>query len=315
MPQATSEEARRTLVGVFLVIGASIGFSARGVIIKLAYPYGVDAVTLLALRMIFSLPLFLVMAYFARQAVTPLTRSQWTTVIALGFIGYYLSSLLSFLALVYIPAALERLLLYLTPTIVVAISAVMLKSRVRWHHVVALVVTYCGILLVLADNLSVTFEPSAVLVGSALAFTSALTYAAYLIAGGAIIPGIGSARFTAYGSGIACGFVIAHFLLVRDLESLLLPWPVYGYGATMAVFCTVAPTWMMAEGIRRIGANQTSMVSAIGPVATITLAAALLDEPITVLQIGGVILVLAGVWLVGAKREAPAQPSSPTPTR
>lgn len=302
--QSHEGSSRHTLIGVGLVLAASVGFSARGVIIKLAYPYGVDPVTLLALRMIFSAPFFALMALFGRRDAAPLTRTQWQMVIVLGFIGYYLSSFLSFLALAYIAAALERLLLYLTPTIVIVISALLLKQPIRRHHAAALALTYGGILLVLSDQWVIATDSNAVLIGAALAFISALTYAVYLVASGAMIPAIGAARFTAYASGTACAFVIIQFLMVRDLQALDLPLPVYGYGATMAIVCTVLPLWMMAEGIRRIGANQSSLVSSIGPVATIALAALLLDEPITAVQICGAALVLGGVWLVSAKREA-----------
>lgn len=308
-------EARHTLIGVGLVLLASVGFSARGVIIKLAYPYGVDPVTLLALRMIFSLPFFAVMALFTQRDAAPLSRSQWQMVIVLGFIGYYLSSFLSFLALAYIAAALERLLLYLTPTLVIVISALLLRQPIRSHHAAALALTYGGIALVMGDQLVIASDITAVLIGGTLAFISALTYAVYLVASGSIIPAIGAARFTAYASGIACLFVIAQFLLVRDLAALQLPLPVYAYGAVMAIFCTVLPLWMIAEGIRRIGANQSSLLSSIGPVATIALAAMLLDEPITIVQVGGAALVLGGVWLVGAKREAAAGTAGRPSTR
>jgi len=312
--QAPGTDAHHTLIGVGLVLVASVGFSARGVIIKLAYPYGVDPVTLLALRMIFSLPFFALMALFAQRQAAPLTRTQWHMVIVLGFIGYYLSSFLSFLALAYIAAALERLLLYLTPTIVIVISALLMKQPIRRHHIAAIVLTYGGIVLVLGDQLLLATDSGAVLTGSTLAFVSALTYSVYLVASGAIIPAIGAARFTAYASGTACAFVILQFLIVRDLQALDLPLPVYGYGAFMAVFCTVLPLWMMAEGVRRIGANQSSLLSSIGPVATIVLAAILLDEPVSIVQTCGAALVLGGVWLVGTKREAarsaPTQPSA-----
>lgn len=298
------DTARHTLIGVVMVLASSIGFSSRGVLIKLSYPYGVDAVTLLALRMLFSLPLFALMAVFARQSETTLTRADWKMVIALGFLGYYLSSYLSFLGLLYVPASLERLLLYLTPTMVVALSAILFKQVIRHHHVLALGLTYGGILLVLVENMVITACPQEIAIGALLGLGSALTFTVYLIASGTIIPRIGSARFTAYASGTACGFVIAQFAAIRDLESLALPVPVYGYAIAMAVFCTVIPTWMMSEGIRRIGANQSSMLSSIGPVATIVLAAWVLGEPITALQIIGSALVLAGVWLVGVKREA-----------
>jgi drug/metabolite transporter (DMT)-like permease len=265
--------------------------------------------------MLFSLPLFVLMALFARHGATPLTRAHWVMVIALGFIGYYLSSYLSFLALLYIPAGLERLLLYLTPTIVVVMSMLLFKQRVRRHHVVALALTYGGILFVMGDNLAFATDGTAVLVGGTLAFISALTYSAYLIASGTVIPTIGPARFTAYASGTACCFVIAQFLLVRDIQALDLPLPVYAYGVTMAIFCTVLPTWIMAEGIKRIGANQSSMVSSVGPVSTIALAAVVINEPVTAVQITGAALVLAGVWLVGLKREAAPKTVAPPATR
>jgi drug/metabolite transporter (DMT)-like permease len=304
MTQGARRAARHSLIGVTLVLISSVGFSARGVIIKLAYPYGVDAVTLLALRMIFALPLFAVMAFVAGRSAAPLSRADWKMVIALGFIGYYLSSYLSFLGLLYITAGLERLLLYLTPTMVVVISALLFKQRVRRHHVIALAMTYAGIMLVMGDNLLTAAKPQAVLVGGTLVFCSALTYTVYLIASGTIIPRIGPARFTAYASGAACFFVITQFLLVRNLGDLNLPLPVYAYGATMAIICTVLPTWMMAEGIRRIGTSQSSLLSSIGPVSTIALAALVLGDPITPVQIAGALLVLSGVWLVTAKREA-----------
>jgi drug/metabolite transporter (DMT)-like permease len=306
-PSDARRAARHVWIGIALVLAASVGFSARGVLVKLAYPYGVDAVTLMTLRMVFSLPFFVLMAIAAGAPSTPMRRSDVAMLLSLGFIGYYLSSFLSFLGLLYVPASLERLLLYITPTLVVLLSALVFRERVRRHHVVALAMTYSGIVLVLGDSLVITQEPQQLLVGGALVFCSALTYAVYLIASGTIIPRLGSLRFTAYASGTACLFVIAQFVLTRDFAALDLPLPVYLYGLAMAIVCTVAPTWMMAEGIGRIGANQSAIVSSIGPVSTIVLAALVLHEPITVVQVGGAALVLAGVWLVGRKREpAPA---------
>jgi drug/metabolite transporter (DMT)-like permease len=182
-------------------------------------------------------------------------------------------------------------------------TALVFRQRVRPHHVMALAMTYSGILLVLGNTLVLSRAPQALLIGGTLVFCSALTYAAYLIGSGTIIPRLGSLRFTAYASGTACLFVIAQFAITRDVAALDLPLAVYLYGLAMAIVCTVLPTWMMAEGIGRIGANQASIVSSIGPVSTIVLAAIVLDEPITLVQVCGAALVLAGVWLVGARRE------------
>lgn len=302
MPDQAARQARADLIGVGLVLISSVGFSGRGILIKLAYPYGVDAVTLMMLRMAFSLPFFVIMGWVASRSAQPLTRPDWVLILGLGFIGYYLSSLLSFLGLLYVPASLERLLLYLTPTIVVLLSALMFRQRVQRIHMMALALTYGGIALVMADSLIISDDPMALMIGGLLVLCSTLTLAVYLLGSGTMIPRIGAARFTAYASGAASVFVIVQFLLVRDLAALDLPMPVYAYGATMAILCTVLPTWGMAEGMRRIGTNRASITSSIGPVSTIVLAALILGEAVTAIQIAGAALVLAGVWLVGKKR-------------
>lgn len=302
MPGASVSRSRADLVGVVLVLIASVGFSGRGILIKLSYPYGVDAVTLMMLRMAFSLPFFVVMGWAASRNAAPIARPDWWMLLGLGFLGYYMSSLLSFLGLIFVPATLERLLLYLTPTLVVVLSALIYRQRVRRDHALALALTYGGIMLVLGDTLVISQAPLDLAVGSVLVFCSTLTFAAYLLGSGSIIPRIGSARFTAYASGTASLLVIAQFLLTRDFTALDLPPPVYVYGAMMAVLCTVFPTWAMAEGMRRIGTNRASITSSIGPVSTIVLAAIVLGEPVTTIQIAGAALVLTGVWLVGRKR-------------
>lgn len=303
MPEdAPRAQTRADLVGVLLVLIASVGFSGRGILIKLSYPYGVDAITLMMLRMAFSLPFFVVMGWAASRNATPIARNDWAMLIGLGFLGYYMSSLLSFLGLIFVPATLERLLLYLTPTLVVLLSALIFRQRVRREHAIALALTYSGIVLVLGDSLVISAAPLDLAVGSVMVFCSTLTFAAYLLGSGTIIPRIGSARFTAYASGTACLLVIVQFFVVRDLAALDLPLPVYVYGAMMAVLCTVFPTWAMAEGMRRIGTNRASITSSIGPVSTIVLAAMILGEPITAIQVSGAALVLAGVWMVGRKR-------------
>jgi drug/metabolite transporter (DMT)-like permease len=313
MTPDASGHRRAELVGVGLVLIASIGFSGRGILIKLSYPYGVDAVTLMMLRMAFSLPFFAAMAWAARRTGAPLSRGDWGLLLGLGFLGYYMSSLLSFMGLIFVPATLERLLLYLTPTIVVLLSALIFRQRVRREHVTALALTYGGIVLVLGDSLAISQEPLDLAVGSVLVLCSTLTFAAYLLGSGTIIPRIGATRFTAYASGTASLLVIGQFMLIRDLATLDLPVPVYVYGAMMAILCTVLPTWAMAEGMRRIGTNRASITSSIGPVSTIVLAALVLGEPATPVQVAGAALVLAGVWMVGRRRQQDAGAAGTTP--
>lgn len=278
-----------------------LGFSVKAILIKLAYAWHpVDALTLLALRMLFSAPFFAVLAWWAaRQATsTPLQPADWRSVLWLGFIGYYLASLLDFLGLMYISAALERLVLFLYPTMVVLLSALLLGTPVTRRSVVALALPYAGILLVFAHDLVVTGAAKALWTGSSLVFGSAFFYALYLVRSGSVIGRLGPLRFVSFGMLASAGFVLVHFFLTRDAEMLVVPPSVYALSLAMAVFSTVLPTLLVAEAIRRIGANASSLIGSLGPVFTIGLGVVVLDEPLHLVQLAGAALVLVGVTLV-----------------
>ena len=301
----SSSANRRRLLGPFLVLLAATGFSFKAILIKILYAeFPVDPETLLALRMLFSLPFFLLMAALSSDSTRPLERRDWLMLAAMGFIGYYLSSYLDFLGLQYISAGLERLILFLQPTMVVLLSAVFFKIAIRRHHAISLALSYTGIALVFASNLTLASDQHAVLLGGGLVFLSALAYAIYMMGSGRVIPRVGPARFSGYASTVACGFAIGQFFLGHEFGALAQPAKVYWLSITMALVSTVMPIWLMAEGIKRIGASQTSMISAIGPVLTIFLGWLILNETITFVQIVGAALVLAGVLLVSLKAEA-----------
>ncbi len=232
-------------------------------------------------------------------------RRDWLMLVAMGFVGYYLSSYLDFLGLQYISAGLERLILFLQPTMVVLLSALFFKTAIRRHHAISLGLSYTGIALVFAANLQIATDPRAVLLGGGLVLLSALFYAFYMIGSGRVIPRVGAARFTGYASSAACGFAIGQFFLMhRRVAALDQPARVYWLCVAMALISTVMPIWLMAEGIKRIGANQVAMISAIGPVLTIFFGWSILGEAITSVQIVGAALVLGGVLLVSLKAEA-----------
>ena len=295
---------RRHLLGPFLVLIAATGFSFKAIFIKILYSeFPVDPETLLALRMLFSLPFFLLMAALSADRSRPLERRDWRMLAAMGFVGYYLSSYLDFLGLQYISAGLERLILFLQPTIVVLLSALLFKTAIRRHHVISLALSYTGITLVFAANLKLAQDPRTVLLGGGLVFLSAIAYAIYMIGSGRVIPRVGPARFTGYASTVACGFAIGQFFLGHGIDGLAQPAKVYWLSIAMALISTVMPIWLMAEGVKRIGANQTSMIGAIGPVLTIFFGWLILNEAITPVQILGAALVLAGVLLVSLKVE------------
>ncbi|MFZ5659606.1 MAG: DMT family transporter [Pseudomonadota bacterium] len=292
----------RSPIGAALVLLAAVAFSAKAVLIKLAYRYPVDAATLLSLRMAMSLPFFLAAAAWAgRDTTVPaLGRRDWLEVLALGLLGYYLASLLDFLGLQYVSAGLERLILFLYPTLVLVLSALFLGRRIRRRELAALALSYGGILL--AVHGAADWAGARVPLGAALVFASALAYALYLIGSGRTIRRVGPLRFTAYAMTVACAAVLLHFAVTHPWSALVLPREVYGLGLAMALVSTVLPSFLMAEGIRRIGAEQAALLGAVGPVATIFLGYLTLGEHLMPAQATGAGLVIAGVLLVTWRR-------------
>jgi drug/metabolite transporter (DMT)-like permease len=293
------------LAGLTLAIGGVVLFSIRPIFIKLAYAYVVDPVTLIALRMVFSLPFYIGAAMWVRRGVEhrPLAGRELGLVAGLGLLSYYGASFLDFLALQYISAGLGRLLLFIYPTIVVMLSAVALGKRVTRREIVALALTYGGLVLVFAHSLEV--EQKNFWLGAAFAFASAVCYAVYLVAGSEVIARVGSVRFTAYAMSAASAACILQFFLLRPLSALDLPAPVYAYAVGMAVVSTVIPVFMTSEALRRVGANTVATVGSLGPVTTIALGYVGLEEIMTPLQIAGSVLVLIGVVVISLKPAAP----------
>jgi len=293
-------------VGPLCAVLGVLGFSFKAILIKLAYAWHpVDALTLLTLRMLFATPFFVAMAWSAgrRPEARPFARRDWRALAWLGFVGYYLASLLDFLGLQTITASLERLVLFIYPTLVVLLSAVALGKPVTRRAVLALALSYAGIAVVFAHDLDASGDGRALWTGGALVFGSAFAYALYLVGAGAVIARIGSMRFTAWAMLVSSGWVLLQFALTRDFALLRVPAPIYALSLAMAVFSTVLPTWLVAESIRRIGANTSSLIGSLGPVFTIGLGAWILGEAVHWIQLLGAALVLGGVLLVTLQPE------------
>lgn len=301
-----NSDARNAYLGAACVLFGAIGFSAKPTLVKLGYQYDVDVMTLLALRMLFSLPFFAAMALWSGGggAAGSLARNDWLAILGLGFIGYYLSSLLDFTGLQYVSAGLGRLILFLYPTLVMLLSALTLRQPVRARHALSLAVSYGGIVLVFLDYVSFGQDIGKITLGAALVFGSAFTYAVYLVAGSRVVLRMGSMRFTAFASIAASFFVLLHFALTHDLAALRVAHEVYWVSLVMAVFATVLPMWLVAEGLKRIGANQAALIACIGPVSTMVLSYFVLAEPITPVQVTGAVLVLVGVMIISLKPQA-----------
>ena len=290
------------LTGPLLAILAAVLFAGKAVLIRMAYAAApIDATTLVALRMAISLPFCLFMLCWQGRgaAQAPLTLHDWATMIWLGFIGYYIASFLDFWGLEYISAALERILLFTYPTLVVLISAALYGKSIGSREVFALLLTVAGTVVSFASDLRLTGSTSALWKGTALVLGSAVCYAVFLIGSGRNVARIGSLRFSALAISIASGFVLAQFFVLRPASSLF-SWPakIYWLGIALAWFSTGLPIFLTVEAIRRAGASRVSIVGSIGPIVTIWLGHIFLGEPVTLLQMTGAVLVLGGVGLI-----------------
>ncbi|MFO7325598.1 MAG: DMT family transporter [Pseudomonadota bacterium] len=300
--QAQADRARRRifLAGLAFALVGSVLFSAKAVVIKLAYRYGVDAVTLLALRMLFAAPFFAAALAWSGRGRAPLTPREHARLVLMGLVGYYGASYFDFLGLQHVSAGLERLILYLYPTIVVVMSVLFLRRRFTRNDGIAMAVAYAGILAAFWHDLETGGDD--VPLGAALIFGSALTYALYLVLGGEMVHRIGAIRLTSYAILVSTMAVALQFLLVNSPSALAQPAPVYWLSAVNGFFCTVLPAFATMLAIERIGASRTALVAMVGPVATIVLAAWLLDEHMSGWGLLGTALVLAGVLILSRAR-------------
>lgn len=288
---------RDVFLGIVFALLAAVGFSAKAILVKLAYLDHVDAVTLLALRMVFSVPFFIGVALWARQHhAEPLNTHDRLLVLGLGLIGYYCSSFLDFLGLEYISAGLERLILFLYPTMTVILSALLYKRTIGRKVMAAMALCYAGIALVFLHDMGT--KEGGIVIGASLVFASTLSYSIYLVGAGHVIARIGTMRFTAYAMVVASTASLLQFGVMRPWSALDLPMRVYELSIAMAIFSTVLPVFLLSFAIRRIGSGSASLIGSIGPVSTIYMAYVFLNEHVSILQIAGSMLVLAGVLVI-----------------
>jgi drug/metabolite transporter (DMT)-like permease len=286
--------------GLTLAVLGAIAFSGKAIIVKLAYRYGVDAVTLIMYRMLFALPMFMLLSWWAGRGKPPLERRDMITVAGLGFSGYYLASFLDFAGLQYVTASLERLILYLNPTLVLALGYVLFKRRVTRGQLAALAVSYAGVLLVFGHEL--TLVGSDVAFGAVLVFGSALSYAVYLVYSGEEVKRLGALRLTGLATSVACVLCIAQFFVLRPVAAMAVAPEVIGLSVLNATLCTFAPVLMVMMAIERIGAPLAAQTGMVGPLSTILMGVLILGEPFTTWVAAGTVLVLLGIWLLAKAR-------------
>jgi drug/metabolite transporter (DMT)-like permease len=293
---SNSSEPTHRVEGILLATAGAIAFSGKAIIVKLAYRYGVDAVTLITYRMLFSLPLFLALSWWAGRGEPALTGADWRLLTGLGFSGYYLASFLDFCGLQYISANLERLILYLNPTFVLATSALIFRVPVNRKQCIALLVSYLGVCVVFGHDVSVAGPH--VLLGSVLVLASALSYSLYMVYSGQAVKRLGPMRITGIATSIACVLCIAQFFILRPLAALLVAPQVIGLSVLNSVLGTFLPVLLVMLAVKRVGASVASQAGMIGPVATIFMSILILGEPFTAWLAAGTVLVLLGIWLL-----------------
>lgn len=277
----------------------AIAFSGKAIIVKLAYRHGVDAVMLIMLRMLFALPFFLVMVWWtgrARSGRTPvvLTPRDWLGVAGLGVTGYYLASFLDFAGLQFVTASLERLILYLNPTLVLVLGWALKGRRISRPQALGMAISYAGVLLVFGHE--VRLQGADVGLGALLVFGSAVSYALYLFYSGEMVQRLGALRLVGLATSVACGLCIAQYAVLRPWDAVLSVAPeVIGLSVLNATLCTVVPVMLVMLAIERVGSSLAAQVGMVGPMSTMLMGVVLLGEPFTAWLVAGTTLVLAGV--------------------
>ena len=289
-----------TAGGLALAVLGATAFSGKAIIVKLAYRYGVDAVTLIMYRMLFALPIFAVMAWWASRGQARLTRRDALGVLGLGFCGYYLASYLDFAGLQFVSASLERLILYLNPTLVLLLGLILYGRRVRSAQLLGMGVSYCGVFLVFGHELRSAGADAAL--GALLVFLSALSYAAYLVYSGELVQRLGSMRLVGLSTSVACLLCLAQFVALRPMAAALVAPQVIWLSVLNAVACTAVPVLLVMMAIERIGPAASAQAGMVGPMSTILMGVLLLGEPFTAWIAAGTLLVLAGIFVFSRPR-------------
>lgn len=281
--------------GLLLATFGAIAFSGKAIIVKVAYRYGVDAVTLIMYRMLFALPLFAVMAWWASRGKAPLTRKDWLGVLWLGLTGYYLASFLDFAGLAYVTASLERLILYLNPTLVLLLGLVLYQRRITRRQIAGMAVSYCGVVLVFGQE--ITLQGADAALGALLVFLSAISYAVYLVYSGEMVGRLGAMRLVGLATTVACLLCIIQFVALRPMSAAAVAPEVIWLSLLNATLCTAMPVLMVMMAIERIGASVAAQTGMVGPMSTILMGVVILGEPFTAWVAAGTVLVIAGIFV------------------
>ncbi|WP_158849871.1 DMT family transporter [Algibacter sp. L1A34] len=287
--------------GIAIGVLGIVLFSSKAVMVKLAYNYNVDAISVLLLRMLFSFPFYVVIAilYRNKNNGVEVKKADYKWLLFFGFVGYYLASYFGFVGLTYIKASLERIILFLYPTIVILLNRVFLKQAISKIQAIAIGLTYIGIIIAFSEEVNVS--GSEAYLGGFFILLSAITYASYLVGSGWLIPRFDVVKFTAYAMLVSCVCVFIHYGFIGEMDVFGFPWQVYGLGFLIAIFATVIPSFLVSLSIKMISSSNFAIVAGIGPISTIILASIFLNESLTMLQVFGALIVIGGIVFMSIK--------------
>ncbi|MDO5968799.1 DMT family transporter [Flavivirga aquimarina] len=290
------------IYGIVLGILGIVLFSSKAVMVKLAYQYKVDVISLLLLRMLFSFPFYVAIAYLYRNKNSDIAikNKDYVWVVFFGFVGYYLASYFDFIGLTYIKASLERIILFLYPTMVILLNRFFLKQPITKIQAGAIALTYLGIVIAFWDEVAISGNDT--YIGGIFILLSAITYASYLVGSGWLIPKFGVMKFTAYAMIISCVCVFIHYSIISQVDLFSFSWEVYFIGFLIAVFATVIPSFLVSASIKMISSSNFAIIAGIGPISTIILASVFLNESLTLLQFFGALVVIGGILLVSSNK-------------
>lgn len=294
---------KNLLIGFALAAFGTLLFSLKSIFIKFLYQQGLDADSVLVLRMALALPLYsFVLAWVLSHNTNTgaLSKRVASSVFLLGFLGYYLASLLDLMGLELITAQLERLSLYTYPFFVTLIGYLFFKEPITRRLILALLVTYCGLWIVMGEELQLTGNN--VPHGVGLVLTSAISFAFYVVLSKPLIKQLGSLLFTSLAMISSSVFGLLHGIIIIDWATITVSHSAWLWLGMLVIFSTVLPSFMMAEAINRIGPAQTGVVGMLGPIFTIALAVYLLNEPFTLTTLLGSALILFGVASLMVKK-------------
>lgn len=280
---------------------ASLGavlFSGKAILIKLAYRYGTSSEVFLALRMVMAFPIFWLIYFFSKHKhqYVDLSQKEIFQIVGLGFCGYFLSSYVDFIGLHYISVGLERIILYLTPAIVVFISYFILKKDITKFQWISMLVGYIGVVIAFLQDADANGHQA--WLGMCLVFISACLYAFYLIFAGEMVKKVGSIRLVTYASSFSALFSVLQMIFHHPQELIQQAGPIYLMSFVNALFCTVMPMMLIMWSVNRVGSAITSQAGILGPLSTIFMGAYFLGEEITLFQMIGLCLVVIAMWLL-----------------